>query len=286
VPGRGTVRYGGNTACVEIRADGEVIILDAGSGIRELGLALDKEFGTNPISLSLLISHTHWDHIQGFPFFVPSYSDKNRIRIFGYDGANSGLGEILRGQMATPFFPIGLYDLPGKIQFENLNRMDFNIGKVRIVAKRLNHPGVCIGYRVFTSKGSIAYLPDHEPYESLHLHSPESGSPSPQDLKQRALSARAELMEFLRDCDVLILDSQYTDDEYRSHVGWGHGSISTSIAQARDAHARQLVLFHHDPRHDDEMIDEMAESARRLVAQTGAQLSIEAACEGAEIKLG
>src|ERR671922_2633046 len=110
VPGPDTVRYGGNTACVEVRADGELIILDAGSGIRELGLALKKEFGSRPINLSLLITHAHWDHIQGFPFFVPSYNDKNKIRIFGFDGADTGLRQILKGQMATPFFPVKLYD--------------------------------------------------------------------------------------------------------------------------------------------------------------------------------
>jgi phosphoribosyl 1,2-cyclic phosphodiesterase len=286
VPGPGTVRYGGNTACVEIRADDELIILDAGSGIRELGLALQTEFGTNPIKVSLLITHPHWDHIQGFPFFVPSYNDKNQIRVFGYDRANSGLREILTGQMAPPFFPVALYDLPGKIQFETLDQMDFNIGRVRIVARRVNHPGVCLGYRVFTSKGSISYLPDHEPYESLTLHSAESNAISAQEMKQRISSERDALMEFLRDSDVLIIDSQYTDDEYRSHMGWGHGSIGTAISQARDAGVRKLVLFHHDPRHDDKMIDRMVESARALAADSGDRLSIEAAREGAEITLG
>jgi len=286
VPGPGTVRYGGNTACVEIRADDELIILDAGSGIRELGLALQKEFGTNPIRLSLLITHPHWDHIQGFPFFLPSYDGKNVIRIFGYNGVNSGLREILTGQMAAPFFPIALYDLPCKIQFESLDQMEFNIGRVRIVARQMNHPGVCLGYRVFTSKGSICYLPDHEPYESLRVHLSESSAISPEEMKQRALTERAALIEFLRDADVLIIDSQYTDEEYRSHVGWGHGSISTAVSQARDAHVRKLVLFHHDPRHDDEMIDRMVESARALAADSGDRLSIEAAREGAEITLG
>src|SRR5216684_852782 len=174
VPGSSTVRYGGNTSCVEVRADGELIVLDAGSGIRALGLALENEFGSRPINLSLLITHVHWDHIQGFPFFVPSYNDKNQIRIYGYDGAQAKLHEILKGQMANPFFPVELDDLPGKIDIEELAAMEFNIGKVRVRSKFMNHPGVCVGYRLFTSGGSVAFLPDNEPYDAFKLHSAKS----------------------------------------------------------------------------------------------------------------
>ncbi len=131
-PRSATARYGGNTSCVEVRADGEIIVLDAGSGIRLLGMALEQEFGSRPINLTLLITHVHWDHIQGFPFFLPAYNDKNEIHILGYDGADSGLREILKGQMATPFFPVRLYDLPGKIDIRKLDAMDFQIGKVRV----------------------------------------------------------------------------------------------------------------------------------------------------------
>src|SRR2546428_13549477 len=131
VPGPTTVRYGGNTTCAEVRADGELIVLDAGSGIRELGLALENEFGSRPISIALLITHVHWDHIQGFPFFVPSYNDKNVIRIYGYDGADIGFREILKGQMTTPFFPVKLHDLPGRLYVKKLEAMEFQIGKVR-----------------------------------------------------------------------------------------------------------------------------------------------------------
>jgi phosphoribosyl 1,2-cyclic phosphodiesterase len=283
VPGPETVRYGGNTSCIEVRADGELIVLDAGSGIRELGLALAKEFGSRPISLSLLITHVHWDHIQGFPFFIPSYSDKNRIRVFGYNGADFGMGEILQGQMATPFFPIALYDLPGKIKIEKLDSMEFEIGKVRVRSIFVNHPGVCVGYRLFTSNGSIAFLPDHEPYEALKLHSAESHLLSLEEKQKQAHAERAALVKFLQDCDILILDTQYTDKEYESHVGWGHGSISTAISLAVDASVRKLILFHHDPTHDDETIDKMAEAGRKLAAKNKGHLEIEAAREGAEI---
>lgn len=286
VPGPETVRYGGNTACVEIRADGELIVLDAGSGIRKLGLALENEFGSRPIKLSLLITHVHWDHIQGFPFFVPSYHDKNQIRIFGNDGAHSTLREILKSQMTTPFFPVALYDLPGRIQFENLDRREFQIGNVRIRSRLANHPGVCVGYRIFTSSGSIAYFPDHESYEASKLHSADGQLLSPEQTKKRAQEERAELVKFVEGCDLLILDTQYTDEEYLSHVGWGHGSLSAAVSTALDARVRKLILFHHDPTHDDEMIDQMVETARKLAAAKGGNhLEIEGAREGAEIIL-
>jgi len=285
VPGPATVRYGGNTACVEVRADDELIILDAGSGIRELGIALEKEFGSRPINLSLLITHVHWDHIQGFPFFVPSYNDKNQIRIFGYNGGGSGLQEILKGQMATPFFPVELYDLPGRIQFETPASMDFKIGKVRVHARRMNHPGVCVGYRIVTSKGSIAYLPDHEPYDAFKLHASKSHLLSPEQIEKRAHEDRAELVKFLKGSDILILDSQYTDEEYHAHVGWGHGSLSSVVSLSLDAGIRKLILFHHDPTHDDQMIDKMVQTARKLAAKSKNDLEVEGAREGMEIRL-
>ena len=283
VPGSTTVRYGGNTSCIEVRADGEIIVLDAGTGIRELGLALENEFGSQPIKLTVLITHSHWDHIQGFPFFVPSYNDKNEIRIFGYDGADAGLSEILKGQMATPFFPVSLYDLPGKIEVEKLDTNDFKIGSIRVRSKVMNHPGVCVGYRLFTSTGSIAYLPDNESFDSHKLHSTKSQLLSPEQTKKRADEGRAELVKFLQGADILLLDTQYTDQEYQEHVGWGHGSLSSAVALALDAGVRKLVLFHHDPSHDDAAIDSMLAGARKLAAKSESYLEVEAAREGDEL---
>jgi phosphoribosyl 1,2-cyclic phosphodiesterase len=285
VPGPTTVRYGGNTSCVELRADGQVIVLDAGSGIRSLGLALEKEFGSEPIELTLLITHVHWDHIQGFPFFVPAYNDKNEVRILGYDGADAGLEEILKGQMTTPFFPVALYDLPGKIDIRKLDTMEFNIGSVRVRSKFMNHPGICVGYRLFTSTGSIAYLPDSEPYDAFKLHSAKSHLLSPEQTRKRAQEGRAELVKFLQGSDILILDAQYTDEEYQSHIGWGHGSLSAVVSLALDAGVRKLVLFHHDPNHDDAEIDAMVTTARKIAAKSEAYLEVEGAHEGGELTL-
>ena len=285
VPGPDTLRYGGNTTCVEVRSGDELIVLDAGTGIRMLGAALDKEFGAAPIKISLLITHMHWDHIQGFPFFLPSYNDKNLIRIFGYDGADAGLRDILIGQMATPFFPVRLDDLPGRISIKTLDKYEFKIGKVLVRAKVMNHPGVCVGYRLETPGGSIAFLPDAEPYDDFKIHATHHRLLSPEQTRARAEKGRSELVEFLRGCDVLILDAQYTDEEYRSHVGWGHGSLSTAVALATDAEVRKLVLFHHDPTHNDATIDKMASFARTLAEKSGKPLIVEPAREGTELTL-
>lgn len=281
VPGPSTLRYGGNTSCVEVRADDEIIVLDAGTGIRELGLALQQEFQSKPIRVTLLITHVHWDHIHGFPFFAPSYDKKNEIRILGYDGAGTGPVEALKGEMATPFFPVSLTDLPGKLEIEKLATNSFKVGKVRIESKLMNHPGTCVGYRIFSNGGSMAYIPDNESYE-VKVHSLAPGSSDPAEARQQAEKERGELVKFLQGANVLLLDAQYTDEEYRAHIGWGHGSLSSAVLLALDAKVRKLVLFHHDPNHDDSEIDTMLAQAKQLAAKHGGNLEIEAAREGAE----
>jgi phosphoribosyl 1,2-cyclic phosphodiesterase len=283
VPGGDTLRYGGNTTCVEVRADGEIILLDAGSGIRPLGRALQKEFGAKPIRLSMLVTHAHWDHIQGLPFFAPAYNKKNEICILGYNGVDTSFSEILAEPMKAPFFPIAIRELSDTIDIKALKEMTLSIGKVQVRARFVNHPGVCAGYRLLTSGGSIAFLPDHEPYD--FLHSARQNNMTPEQIKKTAADEEAGLIEFLHGSDILILDAQYTDDEYQRHIGWGHGSISSAVSLALEAEVHKLVLFHHDPNHDDAMVDKMLESARALVAKSGKSLEVEAAREGAEILL-
>jgi phosphoribosyl 1,2-cyclic phosphodiesterase len=284
-PGPGTVRYGGNTSCVEVRAEGEIIVLDAGSGIRLLGQSLQREFGSDPIRLAILISHTHWDHIQGLPFFLPAYSGKNQLRVFGYDGTRTRLGEILAGQMETPFFPVTMAELPGKIQIEELRDMDFAIGKLRVRSKFLNHPGVCAGYRIHTPAGSVVYMPDNEPFEQLDVQLRNRGVENTARTFKSPSEERTDLIQFLRGTDLLILDAQYTDEEYQRHIGWGHGSISSVVSLAADADAKRLVLFHHDPNHDDEMVDKIVDEARMQIAQLGKSIAVEGAREGSELIL-
>ena len=269
---------------MELRADGELLVLDAGSGIRPLGIALEREFQDRPLRLSLLVTHAHWDHIQGFPFFKPAYDSKNEIRIFGFDGAGATFREIITEPMKSPFFPITMRELSARMDINKLNEMKFSLGKLDIHAAFVNHPGVCAGYRIFTSAGSVAFVPDHEPYE-FFVHSARGKQLSPQQVREIAAEQHAGLVQFLRGSDILILDTQYTDEEYTVHIGWGHGSISSAIALALEAEVQRLVLFHHDPNHDDAMIDRMLKSARELAMKSGSHLEVTGAQQGTEIFL-
>jgi phosphoribosyl 1,2-cyclic phosphodiesterase len=259
---------------MELRADGELIILDAGTGIRPLGLVLNEEFKNESLHATLLISHTHWDHIQGFPFFRPAYNSKNRIHILGYEGAKRTLSTVLSGQMASPYFPVALEQMQGSIVIEELKEMQFSIGPIKGSAIMANHPGVAVGYRLETSSGSIVYLPDHEPSAC----SEECNSDAASEIDNR-------LVEFARGADVLIIDSQYDDEEYAEHVGWGHGCVSVVVKIAIAAGVRRLYLFHHDPNHSDEQVSYILHQARRLAATLDSQIEIEAAREGEEFIL-
>jgi phosphoribosyl 1,2-cyclic phosphodiesterase len=263
-PGPTTVRYGGNTSCVEVRVGGEIILLDAGTGLRALGRSLLSEFKDQPLNLTMLLTHTHWDHIQGLPFFGPIYNSRCRLRILGCEGTRKGLVNALTGQMESTYFPVPFHKLPSNIEIEELKNFNFNIGPVCVRAMRANHPGLCVGYRLFSPDSLIAFFPDTEP---------------------RMGGKDRDMIEFLRDVDLLILDSQYDAKEYQKHVGWGHGCVDDSVALALQAGVKQLSLFHHDPDHDDKRIDKMIQHARRLVAKQKGKLKVDAAREGTVIKL-
>ena len=279
-PGADTVYFGGNTSCVEVRADGEIVVLDAGTGIRPLGRSMVKEFQGRSLRMTLLLSHTHWDHIQGFPFFIPAYNPKNDIRIMGCEGASSGLNNVLSSQMESPYFPISMHQMPGHIHIEEIKHFDFSLGRVKVQSRYVNHPGLCLGFRLNTSAGAIVYLPDNEPFSRLRTI-PNYGY----DHLAYAQQQDSRLIEFMQGAEVLIMDSQYDDAEYQTHVGWGHGCVDDVVALAILAKVKKLYLFHHDPDHDDEHIHKMVQWARELVMVYGESLEVEAAREGVEIIL-
>jgi phosphoribosyl 1,2-cyclic phosphodiesterase len=284
-PGPETVNYGGNTSCIEVRVGGEIVILDAGTGIRKLGLALGAEFKDRPINLNLLITHTHWDHIQGFPFFPPAYEPHNAVTIYGYEGAKLGLQSTLTSQMENPYFPISLRQMPGHIVIRELKEMSFQLGSIAVKAHLVNHPGFCVGYRLFTPGGSISYLPDVELFQQARTRCKDlSGAARRQAFATVPEEDRATL-EFIRDSDVLILDSQYDDAEHQERIGWGHSCFEDSVTFAMEGGVRRLFMFHHDPDHTDEKISRMAALAREMAQRSHSPLIIEAAREGCEVTL-
>ena len=272
-PGRSTLRYGGNTSCVEVRWKNDLIILDAGTGIRKLGAQLSEEFGGRPIDLTLLLTHTHWDHIQGFPFFRPAYQAKNRITVLGGGRTKHGIRDLLNDQMESPFFPVGLRDLPSSISMRPLPASPFAVGEVRVEAIRVNHPGFCVGFRLSTPGGSLAYFPDNELAARLPTKTP------------RRLTD-AGLAEFIRGVDLLIMDTQYDRARYPEHAGWGHGCLDDVVALAAGADVKQLCLFHHDPDHSDAKIDAMLTYARQLARRQDGRMKVVAAQENSVLSVG
>jgi phosphoribosyl 1,2-cyclic phosphodiesterase len=275
-PGPETARYGGNTSCVELRLGNEVLILDAGSGIRTLGLQLANEPELDPLQLTLLISHTHWDHIQGLPFFRPAYDRASQMAILGAPGTRERLQTALVRQMEPMQFPISLESLRGISGIDEFSSAISRIGSFHIQSIGLNHPGGCTGFRITAGGRTVAYLPDHESYR-IATQSPD------QLMATTARKAEAELVQFLEGCDLLILDAQYNRLEYPAHIGWGHGCLDDSVALALRTGAEQLFLFHHDPNHDDAEIDSMLDDAHRQVIEAGGQLKVRAARERQQV---
>ena len=264
-PAAENLGYGGNTSCVEVRAGNQIFILDAGSGIRQLGRELANEFERSRFEATLLISHTHWDHIQGLPFFQPAYSGASSIRIVGGAEMAANFRQAFSNQMSPMHFPVPLSHLIGVEQIGALAHGANSFGGTEVRSIALNHPGGCTGFRLDAAGGSIAYLPDHEPYG--------------RGASDHYGSAEAALIQFVRQVDVLVLDSQYTNAEYPTRVGWGHGCLEESVRLAMRADVRELVLFHHDPDHDDATIDSMVNQARRIAEKAGSSLHIRGARE-------
>jgi phosphoribosyl 1,2-cyclic phosphodiesterase len=288
------VRFGGNTACVEMRTDaGTFFIFDSGTGIRELGLDLARRGG--PVAAHLMLGHTHWDHISGFPFFTPVFVPGNHLTIYGARDLDRSLRDVLAGQMHYTYFPVPLGDLRANIEFCELEEGEIEIQDALVRTHYLNHTAVCMGYRVEADGVSVAYITDHEPYGLINSTASQSldaagtdGAASGSTGGWRGRNGfihggDRRLIDFVRGVDLLIQDAQYTPDEYAARRGWGHGSTEYVTDVAVQAGVRRVALFHHEPTHADDVIDRMVESARTRARELGSAVEIFAAAEGQEI---
>lgn len=252
-PGPETLRYGGNTACVEVRlADGTLVILDAGTGIRKLGLKLQ---GEQPRQVHLLLSHLHLDHLVGLGFFPPLFTKGVEIHVWGPRSPLDTLGERISRYLSPPLFPLHLADAQSRLQLHDVPEQGWTIGGATVLADLVSHSGPTLGFRIEENGASLAYIPDHEPAKGVDLASLE-----PDWISGYSLMAGV---------DVLLHDAQYTPEEYQQRVGWGHSSIEQVVTVARRSGAKQLILFHHDPVHSDDQLELMLEEARRLWGTAG-----------------
>jgi CheY-like chemotaxis protein/phosphoribosyl 1,2-cyclic phosphodiesterase len=276
-PGPATLRFGGNTSCVEVAADdGTLIILDAGTGLHDLGQELMRTGRTN--RGSILISHTHWDHIQGFPFFVPLFVPGTEWDIYAPRGVGHDVAATLAGQMQYRYFPVNLEQLGATIRYHDLVEGEFAIGPVHVKAQYMNHPAVALGYRLEVGGASLVYATDHEP----NTTAPHETPPAFGAVDSSVHAEDAAHVRFLAGADLAIHDSQYTEEEYPKKVGWGHSPVERVVDYALMAGVKRLALFHHDPLRNDDQVATLVERCR--VRAAGA-IEVFGAAEGETIQL-
>jgi phosphoribosyl 1,2-cyclic phosphodiesterase len=269
-PGPETTRYGGNTSCVKVTlSDGSVIVLDAGTGIRNLGLTL----GADGAPLHILLTHLHLDHIQGLMFFAPLFRPAAEVVIWGPEAPDAPLQDRIGRYISAPLSPVEVRELPCHVSFRDAPHSEWQIGPATVRAASVTHRGPTLGYRITEGATSLCYIPDHEPALGIELDATEPEWISGFDLA--------------RDASVLIHDCQYSDDEYPEHVGWGHSRLSDALAFARRTEPERLLLFHHDPMHSDDLLDALSVTAsRRWDELGGPDGRVELAAERRLLELG
>jgi phosphoribosyl 1,2-cyclic phosphodiesterase len=252
-PGPEMNRYGGNTSCVQVTlASGEELVLDAGTGIRTLGMHLLSEPHVN-----ILLTHLHLDHIQGLMFFPPCFRSESTITIWGPSSPEASLEDRIARYISAPLSPVEVRELPCDVSFRDTPATEWTLGSATIRAEAITHRGPTLGYRITEGDMSVCYIPDHEPALGASL----------EDLEPEWISG----FDLARDADLLIHDCQYADEEYHEHVGWGHSAMTDTITFAGRTGARRLALFHHDPLHSDDFLDGLGSRARERFAAAGGQ---------------
>jgi len=266
-PGPETVRYGGNTSCVELRpSDGRLLVIDAGTGARNLGVSLGKN---RPDRIDILLTHLHLDHIEGLGFFGPVWDPGCEVHIWGPPSPLRSLREDIAKYFSPPLFPVHLDDLPSHLVIHDVPEEEWEIGAVRVRAQPVNHPGPTVGYRIEDEGKVLTYISDHEPALGIDLRTVE-----PDWISGYALAYGS---------DVLLHDAQYTEDEYPGRVGWGHSSIAHMVTFGLITKTRRLIMFHHDPLHSDAQLEAMLVRAKELWGQDADGVSL--SYEGMEIDI-
>jgi len=277
-PGPGTNKFGGNTSCVEVVTNsGARFILDCGTGARALGAHL-MSHGPHPLEAHILLSHTHWDHIQGFPFFAPVFVPGNRFVLCGPQGCHRSLPDVLSGQMEYTYFPVELGQLGAEMIYQDLAEGVHELAGVRVTAQFLNHPAVTLGYKLEADGVSLLYLCDHEPFwEKLWRSEAEPGK-----LDSILHGGDRHHAAFMENADVVIHDAQYTTEEYPAKRNWGHSTYAYVTQIAAAAKVKRLFLTHHDPLHDDNFLCGTEEKAREIVRSLESPMYVSCAYEGCE----
>ena len=280
-PGQGTNHFGGNTSCIELTSDsGAHLIMDCGTGARLLGNHLIANT-TGPVSASILFTHTHWDHIQGFPFFAPLFVPGNHFTVYGPEGSHLSLHDVLSGQMEHHYFPVELSQLAARIAYQDLSEGTHEVSGVKIYAQSMNHPSPTLGYRIEAHGASVLYLSDHEPfYEGVWREGAEPGR-----FESILEGGDRRHAEYMKDADLVIHESQYTPEEYPAKKNWGHSTFSYVVELAAAAGVRRLFLTHHDPSHDDLFVENIEQRARALAKELGSSMEVSCAYEGCEIEI-
>jgi len=281
VPGPDTVKYGGNTTCIQIKTNsGENIILDGGTGIRLAGQDLLAQL---PVNCSIFITHTHWDHIQGLPFFLPFFIPGNNVDIYGtFDPIyQKDIKAILTQQMEYCYFPLRENDLNANITYHNVRELEtINVGDATVTGLMMNHPVLNHGYRVEADGKSIFFTGDHEPQANFY----EPGEDGYEEFQADIDEKEQIIADFIRGVDIFISDAQYTDEEYPQKAGWGHGTYKKSIELAKKANIKHVIFTHHEPVRTDKQLDELLNTLKSdhdLIAD----IKIELAIEGITISL-
>jgi len=265
-PGPNTVRYGGNTTCFEVCYQGSRLIFDAGSGIRPLGMEIVEK---GPNAIHIFLTHFHWDHIQGFPFFLPLYDPEDQIKVVGPKQKDIDVQNLFAGQMGPIYFPVPFSVVAAAMEFEHLNQGGYEVDGASLEVMRVKHPSFVIGYRIRIGGRTICFIPDNELDGDGSQVGPNRGR---------------RIKEFVQGADLLIHDSMYTDEEYAGRTGWGHSTFAQSLRLAEEGGVKRLLFFHHDPTRSDQELDTIVSRLRDGALARGVTLDMGAAAEGVDLR--